>query len=211
MWRVRRPEGQPKAVQITSATTAITVAATNTMSVRRATRLRFGLNPMPPVSPPTSPNRCDRCDGRDLDETWTRPVRPGRDRPPVPSLTVARTNRLFLLAGAALVVWYVVVIVWAVRPLSDSVPIGLDPDGRPMSQTVECRDLFAGTSTDGALPIVAAPNEYTRGACSAVQRDARLVFGLDTAAFVLGVAALVVARRRAHRFAADEGSVVVTA
>ena len=72
-------------------------------------------------------------------------------------------------------------------------------------------DLFAGTASDGTLPVVAPPNEYTRGACSAVQRNARLVFGLDTAAFVLGIAALVVVRRRARRFADDEPPVAVAA
>lgn len=41
---------QPNAVHTTRAITAITAAATNTTSVRRATRLRFGSNPMAPVS-----------------------------------------------------------------------------------------------------------------------------------------------------------------
>ena len=130
---------------------------------------------------------------------------------PIPSLAVARTNRLFLLAGAALVVWYVVVLVWALRPLSDSVPIGLDADKRPVSQTVECNGLFDGTAIEGTLPVVVAPNDYTRSACTAVQRDARVVFGLDTVAFVLGIALLVVARRRALRFASDADQVAVPA
>ena len=124
---------------------------------------------------------------------------------------MARTDRLFLLAGAVLVVWYAVVVVWAIRPLTDAVPIGLDTDGRPISQTVECDDLFSGTASDGSLPVVVAPNDYTRGACSAVQRDARLVFGLDTAAAVVGMAALVAVRRRARRHAAEESRAVAAA
>ena len=175
--------------------TAITAAATKTMSVRRATRLRFGLNPM----------------STSIAARPRRRVRPGRDRAAVPSLAVARTNRLFLLVGAALTVWYVVVLVWALRPLSDAVPIGLDAENRPVSQTVECHDLFAATASDGSLPVVVAPNEYTRGACETVQRNARLVFGIDTAAFVLGLAVLVVIRRRALRLAADEPTVAVPA
>ena len=124
---------------------------------------------------------------------------------------MARTNRLILLVGAALTVWYVVVLVWALRPLHDAVPIGLDADSRPVSQTVECHDLFAATPGGGSLPVVAPPNEYTRGACATVQRHARLVFGIDTAALLLGLAALVLVRRRARRLAADEPPVLVPA
>jgi hypothetical protein len=118
---------------------------------------------------------------------------------------------MFLLVGAALTVWYVIVLVWALRPLSDAVPIGLDADQRPVSQTVECDDLFSGTAIDGTLPVVVAPNEYTRDACVAVQRDARVVLGLDTAVAVFGMAALVVVWRRARRHAADEPPVPVPA
>jgi hypothetical protein len=112
---------------------------------------------------------------------------------------VARTNRWFPIVGAALTIWYVVILIWAVRPLADAVPVGLDPDGRPVSQVVECHHLFADTAIAGTLPVVEPPNEYTRGACTAVQRDARIVFGIDTAVFVLGLGGLVLGWRRVRR------------
>ena len=123
-----------------------------------------------------------------------------------------RFRRPVIIASVALVGWYVlVVLLWAVQPLTDSIPIGVDhsvkkyePSGRQISKTVDCNSLFSGSARDDvplpALPV--QPKGYDplryppRAACSAVQRDARIVLGLDTVFVVLALAGLFVVNRR---------------
>src|SRR4051812_35607896 len=125
-----------------------------------------------------------------------------------------RSRRIVLLAAAAVVVWYVVVLFgWAVRPLHDSVPIGIDFDAKAphlISADVTCNTLFAGSAHDGPLPVLRvltkntpAPNfqqfAYQRDVCTATQRDARIVFALDTLGMLVtvgGLTSLVVRRPR---------------
>ena len=125
----------------------------------------------------------------------------------------SRVRRPILIAAVALVGWYVIVLLlWAVQPLSDSIPVGLDRSPtmlvppkaeKQISKTVECNSLFASSARDpGPLPTlpkqpaVYAPLEYPRAACAAVQRDARIVFGLNTLFVLVGLAGLVIADRR---------------
>lgn len=125
----------------------------------------------------------------------------------------SRVRRPVLIAAVALIGWYVIVLLlWAVQPLSDSIPVGVDrsptilvpakPE-KQISKTVECNSLFAGSARDaGPLPeLPVQPDkypalEYPRAACSAVQRDARIVFGLNTAFVLVGLAGLVIVSRR---------------
>ena len=108
------------------------------------------------------------------------------------------------------VVWYVLVLVfWALQPLSDSVPVGIDYTRQPpapVSVTVECQSLFDSTPiSDEPLPPLkeqpkgAPPLDYQREPCVIVQHQARIVFAIDTAAFVavlVGFVWLGVRRRR---------------
>ncbi|MCU1393816.1 MAG: hypothetical protein JWM34_2244 [Ilumatobacteraceae bacterium] len=113
---------------------------------------------------------------------------------------------MVLLAAGAVAVWYVIVLFgWALRPLHDSIPIGVDPaTSRPVSQPVTCNTLFAGSAHDGALPtlptllpLFVGQYEYNRVACDLVQKDARIVFGLDTLGAIVVAGGLVyVALRR---------------
>lgn len=105
---------------------------------------------------------------------------------------MTQRRRWLLTATAVLVVWFVVVLVfWALRPLHDSIPVGLDSTGAPVSQEVECNTLFdADALAPGALPELEAPYEYTRDACTGVQSDARLVFGIDVGVTLLGLVAI---------------------
>lgn len=105
---------------------------------------------------------------------------------------MTQRRKWLLTATAVVVVWFAAVLVfWALRPLHDSVPVGLDVNGAPVSQDVECTTLFDSHAIDaGALPVLEPPFEYTREACSAVQRDARLVFGIDVGVAVLALAAI---------------------
>jgi hypothetical protein len=93
------------------------------------------------------------------------------------------------------VAWYLVILfAWALKPLEDAVPVGVDPaTGKPVSQTVECNTLFAGTAHDGNLPVLTNLNfEYNRTPCVSVQSDARKIFALDTLVAVVLVGGLVV-------------------
>jgi len=57
------------------------------------------------------------------------------------------TRRVALIGALATVVWYLLVLIfWALQPLSDSVPVGIDytkVPAAPVSVTVECQSLFA--------------------------------------------------------------------
>jgi len=141
----------------------------------------------------------------------------------------SRVRRPVLIAAAALIVWYVVVLLlWAVPPLSDSIPVGLDrsptmlvPPGnaKQISQTVECNSLFSDSARDpGPLPTLPeqptsfAPLEYPRPACTAVQRDARIVFGLNTVFVLIGLVGLAAVNRRyGHETAQETASHPVSA
>src|SRR4051812_48550562 len=100
-------------------------------------------------------------------------------------------RRVATIGVGAAIVWYVVVLVfWALQPLSDSVPVGIDytktPAG-PASVTVECQTLFGSAPlSDQPLPPLkqqppsAPPLNFQREPCALVQRQARIVFALDT-------------------------------
>lgn len=109
------------------------------------------------------------------------------------------------MAAGAVAVWYLVVLFsWAVRPLHDAIPVGTNPrDGKPVSQEVACNTLFAGHAHDGPLPtlptrlpIYGQQYEYNRTACTLVQRDARVVFGLDTLGALIVIGGLLYAALR---------------
>lgn len=111
-----------------------------------------------------------------------------------------RGRRIVLLAAVGVAVWYLVVLFsWAVRPLHDAIPVGVNPkDGKPVSQEVSCNKLFAADAHDGALPtlptrlpIYGQQYEYNRTACTLVQRDARIVFALDTLGAIVIIGGLL--------------------
>lgn len=118
-----------------------------------------------------------------------------------------RARRLMLFAAAGLVAWYVcVLLLWAVQPLSDSVPIGIDlslKQPKQVSKVVDCNSLFAGSARDsGPLPalnvqpIDADPLTYSRTACTTVQRDARIIFSLNTLFVMFALAGMAYIARR---------------
>jgi len=104
-----------------------------------------------------------------------------------------RIRRNLLLVAGAIAIWYVVVLfTWALQPLEDSVPVGVNKDNTPASVTVPCNTLFASSPHDGSLPVLHNITwEYNRTPCEVVQSDARKIFALDTLVAVVGIAALV--------------------
>ncbi len=110
-----------------------------------------------------------------------------------------RGRRILFLVAGAVAVWYLIVIFsWAARPLNDAIPIGVSPAGKPVSMAVDCNTLFSAAAHDGALPILptklplfADQYVYNRAACELVQRDARIVFGLDTLGAIVVIGGLL--------------------
>ena len=116
-----------------------------------------------------------------------------------------RGRRLLLIAAGAIAVWFFVVLFgWAIRPQHDSIPVGVDYDAAPqrlISQKITCNTLFSGSAHDGPLPTLRILHntlafgfqqlKYQRDGCTLVQRDARIVFGLDTVGAIIGVGGLV--------------------
>ena len=131
--------------------------------------------------------------------------------------TAAAASKPIKIAFVAVLVHLALVIgLWAARPLEDSVPVGLDwsptvqdpPEPqRLVSQDVECNTLFASSARpDEPLPTLAEQPEgrpaldYQRDPCELVQRQARIVFGLDVLFTAGALTALVwITRRLRHR------------
>ncbi len=116
---------------------------------------------------------------------------------------MSRRTRLLLLVGLAVVAWFALVVRWAVLPLSDTQPVGRNADNKIAYLTTECGSLFEASPTGGKVvpapvtpPAVLAVQPplpewaYGRPPCELVHRDARIVFGIDIAAFVVLIGAL---------------------
>ncbi|HEY4331328.1 MAG TPA: hypothetical protein VGM78_02110 [Ilumatobacteraceae bacterium] len=131
---------------------------------------------------------------------------------------------LLIVAGAALAWYLVICLAWAFRPLTDAQFVGNNPvKGTPVAQTVACNTLFAGTPRSKPLPDLKkiSPNTpqgvtaanltkypglatwggyvYTRTACVSVQRQARVLFGIDTGAFLIVIGAISAVAIRLRR------------
>jgi hypothetical protein len=119
-------------------------------------------------------------------------------------------RRFALIGMVATVAWYACVLLfWAVQPLSDTVPVGVDNTlavPKLVSVSVDCNGLFDSAPRDAApLPVLKAQPTgkaklaFQREPCGVVHTHARVVFAIDTAAFVAVVGGfiwLAIRRRR---------------
>ena len=129
---------------------------------------------------------------------------------------MSRISKRLLAVAAAIVVYAaLLVVLWAARPLTDTVPVGMDwtptlqqppATQRLVSQEVECKTMFDSSARDDEpLPTLTpkpegrAALDYQREPCSAVQRDARILLGLDIVAIAAAGAGLVLLSRRLRR------------
>ncbi len=104
--------------------------------------------------------------------------------------------------------WFAVVVVWALRPQTDTVPIGIDytlVTPVAVTQDVECDSIFASSPVNGSLPTLTPQPEgapaldFQRDPCELVQRNGRIVFGLDVLFYLVVVAASVATFTRRGR------------
>jgi hypothetical protein len=123
---------------------------------------------------------------------------------PSPVMTSARRAILIIAGGVTL--WFAVTMaVWALRPLHDNVPVGVDYTAQPARQTyqsVECNDVLSSSARDGSplpalkqQPTTAPPLAYQRVPCAELHREARFVLWFDVAVVVLVWAAALLAWR----------------
>ncbi len=127
-----------------------------------------------------------------------------------------KARRLVLGTAAGIFVWFLCVLFfWALRPLHDAIPVGIDKKGIWTSQAVECNSLFHSDARDDSpLPTVSKPLAYTREACTLVHTQARQVFVFDifVTMLVLGAAGFSMLRsRRLDRTPTVHDSAVIAA
>jgi hypothetical protein len=91
----------------------------------------------------------------------------------------------------ALLVWIGVVIWWAAKPLTDSVPTGTVKDVET-SQKVQCDSPLSGNTTSpDPLPELAKGRAYERTPCAQPIHNDRWILWIDIALVVAGVVILV--------------------
>lgn len=119
---------------------------------------------------------------------------------------MSRRSRIFLSVTLALIAWFAVTIVWASRPLTDSVPVGKDADSKVVVERVECNTLFDSSPMDASkMPTIVTPAGIAvewalpRTPCTQVHEEARLLFGINVIVFVLGLAAVGLVASRMRR------------
>jgi hypothetical protein len=127
----------------------------------------------------------------------------------------ATAKRLSLAAVAISVYFVLLMLVWATRPLHDSVPVGIDrtpttavppkPE-QAVSQRVECNSLFAEDSRpDESLPTLRPQPKgqpalaYQREPCNHVHSEARVLLAINSLVVVVLMALLVFLAVRSRR------------
>ena len=119
---------------------------------------------------------------------------------------MARRTKVLLWVTLALVAWFAVTLRWATQPLSDSVPVGKDADGKVVVQEVQCGTVFDSDAMGGQpIPIVVTPPtvapewELSREPCTLVHDQGQLLFGINIVFFLLGIAAIGAVASRTGR------------
>jgi len=126
----------------------------------------------------------------------------------------SRPRRILLLVAAGLVAWFALVLgVWALRSLHDTVPgsVPAPTADHPEAVTPASVELSCGTLFDPHdVTLPAEPKGFVaaRDACGIVISDARRVLALDTVVLVAGLVGVVLVRRRLARAAADAPELV---
>lgn len=127
-------------------------------------------------------------------------------------------RKLVLVAAAVLFYFVVLIMVWAVRPLDDSVPVGTDwaptiavpPEPqRLVSQPVDCNTLFDDHPRSTPLPQLTpqpadrAALAFQREPCELVHANARRLLAINTVVVIVALAVLTWLAMRTRRPDAD--------
>lgn len=151
------------------------------------------------------------------DEAISIPIVVARTRFGGYRVAMVAGRRFALIGTVAVVVWYVVVLaVWALQPLTDSVPVGVDytlQTPKAVSVEVDCNTLFETSSRgDSALPALKAQAvgdpalAFQRTPCAVVHGHARVIFALNTVVFAAVVAVFLWLSIRWRRGSASQVS-----
>jgi hypothetical protein len=125
-------------------------------------------------------------------------------------------------ATLVVVIFALVVGIWATRPLNESLHVGTDwtptllvpPEGaREVQVEIQCNSLLdSSPGPDGPLPALTPqpsdkpPLAYPRQPCVFVHEDARRAFAIDILVVVLALGTLGYIRRRSHRAHSNQES-----
>jgi len=95
-----------------------------------------------------------------------------------------------------LVAWFVIVLLWALRPVDDSVPTGV-VNNQQTVQAVHCDSPLSGNDgPKGPLPSLPTGRGYERAACTDVHTQYRTLFWIDTALVLVLLVLVFTVRRR---------------
>jgi hypothetical protein len=109
-------------------------------------------------------------------------------------------------ALVVVVLWMVLVALWAVDPMTISVTVAKNADGSDITATVQCDSPLSGnTNPTGALPTLPAGQAVGHAPCDGPVTSARAVFFLDVLVTAGVVLALVISRR--HRGPSDDDAI----
>ncbi len=110
-----------------------------------------------------------------------------------------RTNRIAALVVGGAIVWLLVLTVaWAAQPLSDSVVIGVDEDGRRIAADVECNTLFESEPVDRFFAF-SDPEVVAQEPCQSVHSQARVLAVINVVLVVLVIIGALVFAARSRR------------
>ncbi len=99
------------------------------------------------------------------------------------------------VGAVVLVVWYLAVVVWASRPLSENTPVfALDPAAVPAltSHEVACASVLSSDAVDPAeIPVPPEGYGFGRQPCELVHSTGVNAFVINTVLFALAVLFLI--------------------
>ncbi|MEO1055341.1 MAG: hypothetical protein AAFY28_00350 [Actinomycetota bacterium] len=114
---------------------------------------------------------------------------------------MSTATRVVVYTIAGCVVWLLVLwLAWASQPLSDSVIVGVDGDGQPVYDDVECSTLFDSNPLPTSTALEIADNEglVAQEPCESVHRQAQVLAAANVTLVIVVIAGvlLVAATRR---------------
>jgi len=112
---------------------------------------------------------------------------------------MGEARRVTTIAASVLLVWAVLLGLWAIQPLTDQVPTG-EVDGAATSVSVECgRPIDAEPGPDQPLPDLEPPQKYQREACVAQHSDNRWMLIANVVLMAAIAVGLIIVRLRVGR------------